>query len=194
MSIRRSISLNFDYNAKLHRDGNNAGPSLTRSLGKFVGGNLRYFPDDDRHRSLEELPVGVADILDTRSGFVLFDGRRGHSVTDFIGERYSIVFFSIHQYSRVPLDQRHLLPDYPDEAKLNAIMRTLSPPKGYTDGGGLQQSIYAAFGMPDRRRALRWPSVSWSRLPAEVVVLLCAFDPVVRTLSKHFRCKVLQPK
>ena len=27
-----SISLNFNYNAKLHRDGNNTGPSMTRSI------------------------------------------------------------------------------------------------------------------------------------------------------------------
>ena len=37
-----SISLNYNYAAKLHRDGNNAGPSLTRSLGVFNGGGLFY--------------------------------------------------------------------------------------------------------------------------------------------------------
>ena len=32
----RSISLNFDYGAAVHRDGNNAGPSLARALGDFM--------------------------------------------------------------------------------------------------------------------------------------------------------------
>ena len=39
-----SISLNYNYAAKLHRDGNNAGPSLSRSLGAFTGGALSYWP------------------------------------------------------------------------------------------------------------------------------------------------------
>ena len=145
----RSISLNFDYNARIHRDAGNVSLSLTRSLGNFVGGSLRYFPDDDGHLPLHELPNSAAQTLDSRSGFVLFDGRRAHSVTDFIGERYSLVFFSINQFSNVPPDQRHPLPDYPKEQQLSDLMRMLAPPRGYSAGcTRVQQSIFAAFGMP----------------------------------------------
>ena len=35
-----SISLNYNYAARLHRDGNNAGVSFTRSFGNFTGGEL----------------------------------------------------------------------------------------------------------------------------------------------------------
>ena len=59
----------------------------TGSLGDFVGGNLLYFADDDGETPLEDLPEKFAESLDTRSSFVLFDGRRAHSVCDFIGER-----------------------------------------------------------------------------------------------------------
>ncbi len=39
--------MNYGFSAKLHRDGNNAGPSLLRALGDVkTGGRLRYFPED----------------------------------------------------------------------------------------------------------------------------------------------------
>jgi hypothetical protein len=101
-------------------------------------------------------------------------------------QRYSLVFFSISQFGSVPHDQRHALPDYPKEQQMNDLMRMLAPPRGYS-AGKLQQSIFAAFGMPERQQALRWPSTNWSRLPADVVVRLRAFNAVVGTLSKHFR-------
>ena len=46
-----------------------------------------YFPDDDGETPLENLPEKFAESIDTRSSFVLFDGRRAHSVCEFIGER-----------------------------------------------------------------------------------------------------------
>ena len=61
----------------------------TGSLGDFVGGNLLYFADDDGETLLQDLPEKYAESLDTRSSFVLFDGRRAHSVCELIGERYS---------------------------------------------------------------------------------------------------------
>ena len=73
-----SISLNFNYSARIHRDGNNAGPSLTRALGDFEGGELEYWPDDDGEVSLEALSPNAADVLETRKGFAIFDGRRAH--------------------------------------------------------------------------------------------------------------------
>ena len=74
------------YAARRHRDGNNAGPSLTRSFGTFSGGRLLYFPDDDGRHQLEDLKQQDAVPLDTRLGFVLFDGCRAHSVEPFYGE------------------------------------------------------------------------------------------------------------
>jgi len=36
-----SISLNYDYAARRHRDANNVGPSVTKAFGDFVGGVRR---------------------------------------------------------------------------------------------------------------------------------------------------------
>merc|ERR1711972_1197441 len=45
-----SININKAYNGRLHRDGNNVGPSILKAFGDFTGGALRYYPNDDRSR------------------------------------------------------------------------------------------------------------------------------------------------
>ena len=73
-----SISLNYNYAAKLHRDGNNAGPSLARSFGAFIGGELSYWSNDDKRTPLEQLRERDAVRIDTHMHYALFDGCRGH--------------------------------------------------------------------------------------------------------------------
>merc|ERR1712048_489393 len=51
-----SININKNYNGKLHRDGNNVGPSMIKAFGKFTGGVLKHWPNDDRTTNLEKLP------------------------------------------------------------------------------------------------------------------------------------------
>ena len=66
---------------------------MTRALGDFVGGQLTYWPNDDGRTPLEELREKDASVVDTRSNYTLFDGRRAHRVEQFeSGERYSLVF------------------------------------------------------------------------------------------------------
>ena len=181
-----SHSFVYALSLGLHRDGNNAGPSLTRSLGNFIGGALRYYPDDDGQRPLKDLPPQAADVLDTRSAFVVFDGRRGHSVCDFIGSRYSLVYFSISQYNSVPLDQRGPLQDYPDDDTMRALKFTLAPPRGYADGRR-QQSIQQAFGFDAKHQALRWLRTDWGKLPVDVLLRIARYagSPPIAVLSKH---------
>ena len=81
-----SISCNYNYAAKLHRDGNNVGPSMTKSFGQFTGGELLYWGDDDGTLPLAALPA-KAPTYDTSQGLLLFDGLRGHAVSAFDGER-----------------------------------------------------------------------------------------------------------
>jgi len=181
----RSISLNFDYGAAVHRDGNNAGPSLARALGDFSGGALCYWPDDDGTTSLKHLP-NRAEVLDTKAGFVLFDGLRAHAVQDFTGERYSMVFFSISQYARVPLDQRLAIPDYPTEASMSYLSKLLAPPRGYRDGLR-QQSILQAFGLAEREQALRWHVAALTCCPPEVLARVADFlRQSLARLSRRF--------
>ena len=85
-----SVSVNYAYAARKHRDGFNAGPSLTKAIGAFDGGRLFQWPDDDGRTALEALRQQDAIALDTKE-FVLFDRRRAHEVEAFRGERYSLV-------------------------------------------------------------------------------------------------------
>ena len=62
-----SISLNYNYAARLHRDGNNAGPSLARSFGAFIGGELSYWSNDDKRTPLEQLRDKDAVRIDTHT-------------------------------------------------------------------------------------------------------------------------------
>ena len=140
-----SISVNFDYAARTHRDTNNAGVSLTRSFGAFLGGQLRYWPDDDGQGSLSALQKGDSLTLDTQANLVTFDGARAHSVLPFIGERYSLVFFTVEGHRRAPaqtLDKlRACHVTLPADGVWKYFTNLLSPPKGIR-----AQSIHAFFG------------------------------------------------
>ena len=159
---------------------------MTRALGHFIGGALRYFPDDDGQAQLRELPEAAAQVLDTHAGFVLFDGKRGHSVCDFIGARYSLVFFSISQYEKVPLDQRGPLLNYPEEGSMRPLQKLLAPPRGYSDGLR-QKSIEQAFGFAGKKQALRWQPTDWSQLPPTVLLRIARYAgvPPSAVLSKR---------
>ena len=88
-----SITINKNHAAAAHRDVGNTGPSVARTLGTFVGGELFHFPQDDGLSDPAELPMHEAEILDT-SDFVLFDGTQAHGVFPYAGERYSVIYFT----------------------------------------------------------------------------------------------------
>jgi len=155
-----SISVNHNYSARLHRDGNNAGVSLTRALGPdFVGGQLTYWPNDDGRTTLGELREKDANMVDTRTNYTLFDGRRAHRVEQFQGgERYSLVFFSVAGWAIGP---RHELPDgvvYPNDESLRYFSNLIAPARGNTG------SILAAFGKQPKVQILCWPRTSLQHL------------------------------
>ena len=51
-----SIAMNSGYAAKRHRDSANEGPSAIKAFGNFSnGGELLFWPDDDRLRPLQKL-------------------------------------------------------------------------------------------------------------------------------------------
>lgn len=98
-----SISVNSQYAARRHRDGSNAGPSLIRALGSFRGGQLRYWPGDPGQCRVETLRPEDAVSLNVRGEPVTFDGNRAHEVTDYTGERFSLVFFTVgHWWKTAP--------------------------------------------------------------------------------------------
>ena len=78
------LQLNKNFKCKPHRDSRNAGTSILVSLGDYTGGN-----------TLVEQEDGNVVKYDSREKFVKFNGSKYlHWVEDFVGDRYSLVFFS----------------------------------------------------------------------------------------------------
>lgn len=100
-----SININKNYAGRLHRDGNNAGPSFIKAFGDFQGGELNYWPSDDKRTPLEEFKDKDKVTLNIKENLLLFDGNRGHSVNPFTGERYTLVFFSVRTWSKAPEEE-----------------------------------------------------------------------------------------
>merc|ERR1712187_714428 len=69
-----SLNLNKNYAARLHRDGNNFGPSMIAAFGKFEGGELNYWSEDDKQKKLEALPAESTEKYEIGSGLALFKG------------------------------------------------------------------------------------------------------------------------
>mmetsp|Transcript_19336 Transcript_19336/g.56186 ORF Transcript_19336/g.56186 Transcript_19336/m.56186 type:complete len:727 (-) Transcript_19336:119-2299(-) len=133
-----SINVNKDYATRLHRDSNNDGPSVIAAFGDFTGGVLKYWPEDDRARA----PLGALReedglSVDLSKNLLMFDGGRGHLVTDFEGERYSVVFFSIGRSSRASEADRQALRvagiPFPERGVLEHYRTLLAPPLGYDE-------------------------------------------------------------
>ena len=152
-----SISVNYDYAAKVHRDSGNVGPSVATSLGHFVGGELLCWPHDDGQLSLERLSSFKSERVDTHSALVLFDGTRAHAVAPYVGERYSLVYFTHDCYKRAP--DMELLSDagvsVPTEAALKYLIGRLAPAMGYSRGCKAQ-SIEGFLGRAQRPTMIQW--------------------------------------
>jgi hypothetical protein len=103
-----SININKNYAGKLHRDGNNVGPSFIKAFGDFRNGALNYWPTDNGEAALEDLKAKDKMSINIRDNLLLFDGNRGHFVDPFEGERYSLVFFSVRTWKKIPKKEAEL--------------------------------------------------------------------------------------
>lgn len=133
-----SISLNYAYAARIHRDQGNAGPSIGMAVGNFSGGKLQYWEDDIGDASkhdLESLLPFPPKIVDVSQGPKLFDGRRAHAVQQFKGSRYSLVFFSSGNYWKTPLPAKNFLTkhgaEFPQVESMKYYTGLMPAPKGY---------------------------------------------------------------
>ena len=171
-----SISVNFAYAARTHRDNNNAGVSLTKSFGAFMGGQLRYWPDDDGEQPLTALRKTDALTLDTKANLALFDGARAHQVLPFIGERYSLVFFTVEGYERAPKEVLEKLRvchvTLPADATWNYYSQLLRKPKGVR-----AKSLHEFFsGKMVEKTAVRiWAKKSLASLGSEALIRTLSF-------------------
>ena len=155
-----SISVNFNYAARIHRDALNVGPSLTRAFGDFKGGELKYWGQDDGCLSLEELRTCPSTVLSTGSALCLFDGRRAHEVELFSGERYSLVFFCTGALSRARQDALSFVrlcgAHLPTSAARCQSGQYLCPAKGYDMRGKQQLGIQEMCGREAKPSCVLW--------------------------------------
>lgn len=130
-----SININKDYAGKRHRDAGNAGPSLLKAFGRFTGGRLNYFPDDNGADYVEDLRAEASLKLDPQNGIVFFDGNRAHGVDKFTGARYSLVYFSCRRFWQMPAKSQSLMKSlgfpYPGKQTMCALNGMLEKPRGY---------------------------------------------------------------
>jgi len=127
-----SMNVNCNYAAAQHRDNGNFGPSFIKAFGDFSGGELNYWPDDAGGK-LEAVPKNKKVSFDLKKGLALFNGNCAHSVDDFSGARYSIVYFTLGCHAKVtPLDKTKLKTlGFPFPAADADPFELLAPPKGY---------------------------------------------------------------
>merc|ERR1711920_323959 len=90
-----SMNLNCNYAAKRHRDGNNFGPSIIKAFGDFTGGELTCFPEDDRSTNILTLKSEDSKSLNLKTHLAMFNGNSAHEVSDFEGQRFSVVYFTL---------------------------------------------------------------------------------------------------
>jgi len=144
-----SINMNFGYGAQRHRDGNNTGLSMLAAFGDCKGGDLRYFPDDDKSKKVDQLATKDSITVDLKKNLLLFDGQRCHEVTPFEGERYSMVWFTCARYWEAPTalkDLRKLGFEIPTDKSVAAVSSALRKPAG------------SSAKVPKQPGALMWPS------------------------------------
>lgn len=149
-----SLNLNCNYAAKLHRDGNNFGPSFIKAFGEFSGGTLNYWPEDDRKADkLEDLKDKDKVQFDLKNELALFNGNCGHSVVPFEGNRFSVVYFTVGCYALAPQQCKDGLAALgfscpADDEDRHALLR---PPRGYGAASGLAITTPAKGGPPTHR-------------------------------------------
>lgn len=132
-----SLNLNKNYAARLHRDGNNFGPSMIAAFGKFTGGALNYWSEDDKQKKLEDLPAKPTEKYPIGSGLALFNGNSAHSVDNFEGSRYSVVYFTASCHAKLVQEDIQVLESFgmpypPPDVGEYALVRV---PRGYNAKG-----------------------------------------------------------
>lgn len=85
-----AIIINEDYQAKPHRDKNNNGISTIVSFGDFENGEL--------------IVEDIGSIVTKHTPYQMDASKLTHSVADFVGKRYSIIWFN----PTFPKTMRHL--------------------------------------------------------------------------------------
>jgi len=165
-----SFNINKDYNGKIHRDGNNFGPSMISAFGEFTGGKLNYYVHDTCDMNVEVLEKKSKDKaakVDLKGNLAMFNGNTAHSVDDFEGNRFSIVFFTLGCHSKMKNEDRQKLESMsvavpkPDESPYTIICPPLGErsDKRYKAMSGKEKTNLPAYRL--------WSKVKLGKLKAK---------------------------
>ena len=100
-----TITVNDGFASARHRDSGNEGPSLIQAVGNFAGGELMVWQEGSNRKTLGDLDVADARVLDVKCG-AFFDGTMAHETKPFEGWRVSIIWFTAKVLVRAPEDLR----------------------------------------------------------------------------------------
>ena len=110
------VQLNRDYNAMVHTDSNNLGPSFIIGLGEYTGGEL-FVHEESGERSMEAqrrmlgysfLPGDTipGKFVHMKEKWVEFDGRLPQAARHFEGTRFSLVYSTSKYFNKLSEDAR----------------------------------------------------------------------------------------
>jgi len=139
-----SLNVNKDYNGRIHRDGNNFGPSMISAFGDFTGGGLNYWAEDPGKADLELLQKQSEPIkLDLKEGLALFNGNCAHCVDDFKGNRFSIVYFTLGCHAKMKPEDRakYKALGVPAPSPTANPFMLLRPPNGYASKAAYASAV-----------------------------------------------------
>merc|ERR1712086_970095 len=91
-----TFTINHNWSSKAHRDKNNVGMSMITAVGKFVGGSLVVYNNDDRTTKPDQWDIkDLSDVTehDIKRQVIFFNGKNIHRTMPFEGTRTSIIFF-----------------------------------------------------------------------------------------------------
>lgn len=138
-----SITVNQNYRADKHRDKNNRGESFLVGFGSYTGGDLLIHEGDlSGNHSIWCKPI-VADF-----------SKILHSVAQFTGERYSLVFYWFENSRSVPLPPASVKRDgdkwffYRGEEKITREKGLPHPLRGKKKVGILKEEKIVEVGFP----------------------------------------------
>lgn len=86
-----------------HQDEGNVGPTILFAVGSFTGGGLRLWPEDTKEARPHNLPLEESIVVPLEGGKsrpVLFDGNKAHEVQPFVGERITVMAYTVKQYQK----------------------------------------------------------------------------------------------
>ena len=170
-----SIHVSFGGGMVPQREQGCVGPAMMKSMGRFTGGQLLYWENDNGTREVSELNATAALAFDAKREMVLFDPARCHKFEPCEGERYSLMFFTTVGFENLTLSKQRTLIDigsvWPCQASDLYWSNLLGPATGQC------KNIRVLFGYEAKPGALQLQprGTPWTSLGTEVVAITFSF-------------------